>query len=235
MPPVASATVGTDAVLVAALAVLGAAGGAGAPSVVRRVRRAAPAPRTSHSPQPAHRLVGATGGALLFAVLAWRLAAVDQRAGLPVVLGFAALGVVLSVVDVTEHRLPNVLVLPAYPVLAALVALAAAVDHQPGALARAVLGAAALFAVLLGLALVSPAGMGFGDVKLGGLAGLVLGGWSWSAVPTGAVAAFVLGGLAGVGVVVAGGSRRTALPFGPFLVAGTLLAVLVTAPAAPLV
>jgi leader peptidase (prepilin peptidase) / N-methyltransferase len=75
--------------------------------------------------------------------------------------------------------------------------------------------------------------MGFGDVRLAGLVGGVLGYLSWSAWAIGAFAGFVLGAVVGLGLIAAGrGGRRTAVPFGPFMVAGALLAVFVAAPVA---
>jgi leader peptidase (prepilin peptidase)/N-methyltransferase len=124
-----------------------------------------------------------------------------------------------------------VLVLPAYPVLAALLAGAAAVTGDWSALLRAGLGAVALFAFFYLLAVVYPSGMGFGDVKLAGVIGLVLGWFSWAAVVIGAFAGFLLGAVVGVAVLATGaGGRKTALPFGPFMVLGALVALWVADP-----
>jgi leader peptidase (prepilin peptidase)/N-methyltransferase len=122
-------------------------------------------------------------------------------------------------------------VLPAYPVLAALLAVAAAVTGDWPALLRAGLGAVALFAFFYLLALAYASGMGFGDVKLAGVIGLVLGWFSWGAVAVGAFAGFFLGGVVGVAVLAVGaGGRKTALPFGPFMVLGALAALWVAEP-----
>jgi leader peptidase (prepilin peptidase)/N-methyltransferase len=65
------------------------------------------------------------------------------------------------------------------------------------------------------------------DVKLAPTLGLALGWLSWGAVAVGVFAAFLLGGLAGLGGMVAFGlSRRSLVPFGPWLAAGALLGVL---------
>jgi leader peptidase (prepilin peptidase)/N-methyltransferase len=75
--------------------------------------------------------------------------------------------------------------------------------------------------------------MGFGDVKLAGLLGLYLGWLGWSPVWIGTLAGFLLGGLAGVALLVARRAhRRTAIPFGPSMLAGALLAVLLARPIA---
>jgi len=70
--------------------------------------------------------------------------------------------------------------------------------------------------------------MGVGDVKLAPTLGLALGWLSWGTVAVGVFAGFLLGGLAGLGGMLALGlSRKALLPFGPWLVAGALLGVLV--------
>jgi leader peptidase (prepilin peptidase) / N-methyltransferase len=169
--------------------------------------------------------------AVVFVLVTWRAVELDQLVAVPALLTFTALGVALSAIDLDVRRLPNALVLPAYPVLAALVAVAAVLRDDWGALARAGLGAAALFAFFYLIAVVSPNGMGFGDVKLAGLVGLVLGYLSWGAVVVGAFAGFFLGALVGVAVMAVGaGGRKTAIPFGPFMVVGALAALWISDP-----
>ncbi|WP_202876310.1 A24 family peptidase [Kribbella sp. VKM Ac-2566] len=168
----------------------------------------------------------ATG--LLFSAIALRL---DTVAALPAYLWFTGAGVALALIDLDVRRLPNAIVAPSYPILLALLVGAAAWDHDGRALIRAVIGGAALFGFYLLLAVAYPAGMGWGDVKLSGLVGAVLAYLSWQALLVGALAAFVLG--AAVGLVVMGigrGGRKTALPFGPFMIAGVLLAVFAAGP-----
>jgi leader peptidase (prepilin peptidase)/N-methyltransferase len=76
------------------------------------------------------------------------------------------------------------------------------------------------------LAWVRPADLGLGDVKLAGVLGLVLGWQGWGVVVVGAFLGFLLGGLAGIGLMLAGrADRRTAIPFGPLLLFGALVAV----------
>jgi leader peptidase (prepilin peptidase)/N-methyltransferase len=78
-----------------------------------------------------------------------------------------------------------------------------------------------------------PAGMGWGDVKLAGRLGGVLAYLSWSALLIGAFGGFLLGAVVGVAVMAAGrGGRKTALPFGPFMIAGALLAIFIASPIA---
>jgi leader peptidase (prepilin peptidase)/N-methyltransferase len=90
-----------------------------------------------------------------------------------------------------------------------------------------------LFGFFFTLAFIYPAGMGFGDVRLAGLVGGVLGYLSWSYWVIGSFAGFFLGAVVGIGLIaVRRGGRRTAVPFGPFMVAGALLALFVAAPLA---
>lgn len=166
------------------------------------------------------------GTGLLFAALFWRLWDLGSLSALPAYLYFAAIGVALSMIDLDTRRLPNSITLPSYPVLAVLLTLASAVDGDWWALARAGIGAVALFAFYLLLALVYPAGMQFGDVKLAGLIGGVLGFLSWSALIVGAFCGFFFGAVVGVALVALGrAGRRSAVPFGPFMIAGALFAV----------
>ena len=72
-----------------------------------------------------------------------------------------------------------------------------------------------------------------GDVKLAGLVGGVLAWLSWATLAVGAFAGFLLGAVVGVSLIAAGrAGRKTAVPFGPFMVAGALLAVFVAQPIA---
>jgi leader peptidase (prepilin peptidase)/N-methyltransferase len=85
---------------------------------------------------------------------------------------------------------------------------------------------AALWALYFILAFLHPGGMGFGDVKLAGLLGLYLGWLGWTEVWVGTFAGFLFGGLVGVVLLLSRrASRKTAIPFGPYMLGGALLAV----------
>ena len=166
------------------------------------------------------------GAAVLFVVLFVRLNTLGQLAAAPAFLYFAALGLALALIDAQTHRLPDRLVLPSYPILAVLLAGAAGLRADGWSLARSLIGGAVLFALFFLVALAHPAGLGFGDVKFAGLIGGVLAYLSWPALLLGVFAGFVLAAVVGVVLIAAGrASRRTALPFGPFLVLGALLGV----------
>jgi leader peptidase (prepilin peptidase) / N-methyltransferase len=149
---------------------------------------------------------------------------------LPAFLLLAVAGVLLAVVDLQHRLLPNRVVLPSLAAGTALLLVPALADGAWDALLRAVLGAAALFAVYLALALVSPGGLGMGDVKLAALLGLYLGWLSWGAVVVGALAGFVVQAV--VALVLLATRRiglRGELPFGPAMLAGAALVISATA------
>ena len=173
------------------------------------------------------------GCGVLFVLVAWRLWDLSLASAIPAYLYFAAVGLALSAIDIEHRRLPTAIVRPSYPVLALLLAASAAWQGDGWSFVRAVLGGLALFAFFFAVAFAYPAGMGFGDVRLAGLVGGVLGYLSWSAWAIGAFAGFLLGAVTGVALIAARGSgRRTAVPFGPFMVAGALLALFVAGPIA---
>ncbi|MGP3535120.1 prepilin peptidase [Microbacterium sp. RD1] len=139
---------------------------------------------------------------------------------------FAVQTVVLAVVDVRTHRLPDRYVLPGYPIAAVLLTVSALAGGAPGRLWSVAGGALALFGFYLLLRMLRPGAMGGGDVKLAGVVGAYLGFFGWESVLLGAAAGFVLGGVFGVLLVVTRRARAgTALAFGPFLLAGAWLAL----------
>jgi len=171
----------------------------------------------------AWRAVAATGrvltvaGAVLAVVLAgWWFA---ESAAAPATCACVLVLVGAALVDAVEHRLPNALVaLSAVPVVVALVASVG--ELLPGAL----VGAAWIGGPLLLAHLVSPGGMGFGDVKAGAVLGAALGLLGPALAPLALVIGLALG--AGYGLARRAGS----IPLGPALVAGALLSLLLTAP-----
>ncbi len=163
--------------------------------------------------------------AAVFVSFALRLGVTAQ---LPAFLYFGAVGVALAVIDLDTRRLPDVLVLPSYPVGLAALGIAALATGAYGQLGRASIGMAVLFAFYFLLAFIYPAGMGFGDVKLAGVVGLYLAWLGWGSLFVGAFTGFLLGGVAGIALLLTGrAGRKTAIPYGPFMLAGAFVAVLV--------
>lgn len=145
---------------------------------------------------------------------------------LPAVVVFAGAGVVLAAVDIVEHRLPNVIVLPSLAVTAALLTCAAVIEGDVARLIWSLAGLAAMFGLYLAVALVSPAAMGMGDVKLAGFIGLVLGWFGWHVWVTGLLAGFMIGGLwAAIALVSGRSGLHGSVPFGPSMLAGAVLAL----------
>jgi leader peptidase (prepilin peptidase)/N-methyltransferase len=92
-----------------------------------------------------------------------------------------------------------------------------------------VTAALVLFVVYLVLALVSPGGggLGYGDVKLAGLLGLLLGWLGWGSVILSVVAAFVIGGVIALILLLSGrASRSTHIAFGPSMILGAWVALM---------
>jgi leader peptidase (prepilin peptidase)/N-methyltransferase len=150
---------------------------------------------------------------------------------LPAFLYLTAITVALALIDLDVKRLPNAIVLPSYVVGMVLLGGAAAITGEWGALLRAVLGMVAMFVFFFVLAVIHPAGMGFGDVKLAGVLGLYLGWLGWGELVIGGFLGFLLGGVVGIGLmVVRKAGRKTAIPFGPFMLVGALLAIVAAVP-----
>lgn len=167
----------------------------------------------------------ATG--VLFALAAVRFGPSVELAAFAAL--FASL-VAVTAIDLELRLVPKRIVWPTFGTGLVLLAVAAAVLGEPRRLADAALGAAGAFAVLFLIHLISPRGMGFGDVRLAALLGLFLGWLGPAHVGLGLFAGFVAGGLAGILALALGRSRKSALPFAPFLAAGTVLAVLLGRP-----
>ena len=146
-------------------------------------------------------------------------------------LYLAAISVALAVIDIDTHTLPNRIVLPAYVVGGLLLGAALAIGGEWERLVSASVGCAAAFLFYLLLALARPGGMGFGDVKLAGVLGLFLGSLGWAQLAIGVFAAFVLGGVYGIVLTIAGrATRRSGIPFGPWMLAGAWLGILAGGP-----
>lgn len=142
-------------------------------------------------------------------------------------LYLAAISVALALIDIDVRKLPNAIVLPSYLVGIVLFAAAAALSGDFGALLRAAIAMVGLGIVYFVMVIVYPGGMGMGDVKLAGVLGLYLGWAGWGALFVGALGAFVLGGIFGIVLMATGrATRKTGIPFGPWMLAGASLGIL---------
>jgi leader peptidase (prepilin peptidase) / N-methyltransferase len=141
----------------------------------------------------------------------------------------ALLGMPLAVIDVRSRRLPDWLTLPAFAGVILLLGAGAVAGHQLGHFGQAIGGAAALAGFYLALMVIRPGGMFLGDVKLAASAGAALAWVSWQALLAGTFVAFVLAAACGLFLIALGRmTRKGDLPFGPFMIAGAFLAVLLS-------
>ena len=144
----------------------------------------------------------------------------------PAVVYLAAVGSVLAVIDWRTHRLPNALVLPSYPIAAALIALAVAGAGRGWApMGWAAAGGVGLFVIFLAGALT--VGVGMGDVKLAGVVGMYLG-WAggWDALVLGVIVTVCSAGIVAVAMLLTHRtSRGGSVPYGPFMILGCAVGV----------
>jgi leader peptidase (prepilin peptidase)/N-methyltransferase len=131
-------------------------------------------------------------------------------------LPFAAMLIAVAGIDLDHRIIPNKILLPA-----AIWGLVATIAFRPDNIDDSLIAGGIAFSALLLAALVYPAGMGMGDVKLAGVMGIYLG----SGVAPAMLAAFLAGSLVGLLIIAREGSdaRKKGVPFGPFLAFGGLV------------
>jgi leader peptidase (prepilin peptidase)/N-methyltransferase len=138
----------------------------------------------------------------------------------------AVAGALLVVVDYADYRLPDVIVLPAYGVLAVLLTSTAWTQDRWPALLRAGVVAVVMFVVYFVMAMFAP-DLGFGDVKLAGVAGGFLGWFGIAQAVAGFLLAWVLMAVVGLAMILLRRIKlKASLPFGPYLIAGAVLGAL---------
>ncbi len=179
-------------------------------------------------PPPRWSWLLAAGVSAVWATLAWRLGGPVTLPSLPAVLLLGFAGVALAWIDLDVHRLPHGLTYPLAAHVLGLHIVASAVSGQWWPVARALACAGAAYLVLLALAVVSRGAFGLGDVTLGGILGLSLGYLDVRLVWVAVLLAFVISGLvSAVGLLTRRLTLRSDLAFGPYLLVGGWLAVLV--------
>ncbi|WP_343901074.1 A24 family peptidase, partial [Nocardioides aquaticus] len=167
-------------------------------------------------------------GALAARLVAWSVGAEPALVGLVAVVPVA---VALGAVDLRTRLLPKVLVLPATAWLVAVAAVAALLGGpaETDALVRSLVALVAARTAYWLLWFVRSAGLGFGDVRLAAMVGAGLGQLGWAEVLVGLYAGFLVFGVPGALWALVRRDRsllRAAYPFGPFLLLGALLGVL---------
>jgi leader peptidase (prepilin peptidase)/N-methyltransferase len=144
----------------------------------------------------------------------------------PAYLVFFVSLVAITVIDFQLQIIPNRIVYPTIFAAVPLLALAALAGHQWDRFGHALLGASLAWVALLVVHLISPAGMGFGDVRLSFVLGLFLGWISLGHVVTGLFLGILL--ICAAGLILAILRLRSLqdhIAFGPFLAAGSAIAV----------
>lgn len=145
----------------------------------------------------------------------------------PAYASFGMAMVLLGVTDLDTKLIPNRILGPATLLTATLLVAGWALAGDAGSVLRAGAGALAYFAAMYVLAVLARGGLGFGDVKLAFLIGMVTGFLGWGHVVVAGVSAFILGGVTAVVLLVTRRSgRKDAIPFGPFMIVAGVIAVL---------
>lgn len=137
--------------------------------------------------------------------------------------------VLLGVVDWRTRLLPRIVVLPTTGVLLVLLVAAWIAHRDDAVLVRSVVAMLVARSVFWLLWFIRRAGMGFGDVRLAALLGLVLGRLGWTPWLVGLYAGLALFAVFGLGLMLVRRDRgvlKKAFPFGPFMIAGALVGVL---------
>jgi len=157
----------------------------------------------------------ATGLLFVATVLVYR----DDPAEAVIGLAFITMLAIVTLTDLEQRIIPNKVLLAG-----ALACVAIAAPTDPAGLPERAIAAAAAGGVFFGVVLAYPAGMGLGDVKLAATMGLFLG----RAVAPAILIALLAGSLLGIALLARHGSkaRKMAVPFGPFLAVGGVVALL---------
>jgi leader peptidase (prepilin peptidase)/N-methyltransferase len=169
---------------------------------------------------PRYPLVEGTTAVLAAAVVLTKHSAHDIAFGL-VLVGIL---VPIALIDFDHRVIPNKITGPG-----ALVALALGLALKPSGVPEQLIAGTAAATFLLVFVIAYPRGMGIGDVKLAGVLGLFLG----RSVAVAILMAVLAGAVVGVAVMARVGvkqGRKTAIPFGPFLALGGVVALLAGAP-----
>ncbi len=133
--------------------------------------------------------------------------------------------VTAAVIDLRTMLIPKDVVWAGFLVGAVLIITASVLEGVTSQLVPAMIGAVGYFGFLFVVSIISPAGMGFGDVRLAALLGLYLG-WIHMLLPAiGLFIACLFGVVLGLGVRVASGAKKAPFPFGPGLALGTMVAI----------
>lgn len=184
-------------------------------------------PRLGGLPSPTVRITTAVATAALFILMTLRL---SLSPALPAFLFLAVLAVQMSRIDIALHLLPNPLVLLLLAAGIGLLTMSAVLAPDWSGLLRAAAGAVILFLAYLILGLISPGGVGMGDVKLSAPLGMYLGYLGWTHVFYGGLLGFVVGGVITVLMLrLNRGNKPSEVAHGPAMFAAAIGVVLLIA------
>lgn len=162
--------------------------------------------------------------AVLFAITALRL---GENWALPAFLVVVAGLIAISAVDLERFIVPNRILYPTLFIAAPLLLLAGALEDDWSSVRTAAIGGVLAWGLLLVIHLISPKGMGFGDVRLAGLIGMTTGWLSVGHVLVALFLGFLTASVVGVSLIFLKlKGRKDKVPFGPFLATGAYLAIL---------
>ena len=143
-------------------------------------------------------------------------------------LVLAILTMPLVIRDIKEHRLPNSLTLTGSLAALGVSILLGIRENSFSPLIRSLSIALLAGSAFLLLNLVSRGGMGMGDVKLAVMLGALMAPFGWQVLVMGFIVAFVLGAIIGLILLASkGASRKTLIPFGPYLLIGAWLSLFI--------
>lgn len=171
-------------------------------------------------------LVETLTGLAFTAVMAGGVFGLYDPWALPELFFLAAMSIVVAFIDLDHHLILNVIIYPSLAISAMLLALASLLTGDWMRMAYALVGAVALGAFYLLLALIWVDSMGGGDIKLAVVLGLVLGWLGWPQLIVGAFGAFLVGGIISIVMLAMRKVKlRGGIPFGPSMVVGAWIGI----------
>ena len=165
---------------------------------------------------------------LLFLAMMW---AIGPHLRVIPALWLIPVGLAVAVIDLRTLIVPTKIVWPASAVAAVMIVVVSLVEGEPGWMLGALVGIAAFAGPLFLIWFIIPAGMGFGDVRLSVLLGMLLGFYAGDRPLAAVFLALICLGLAAVlglviGLVALGArGRKAQVPFGPALILATYFCV----------
>ena len=230
--PVVEAVTATPCAVVAGAAVVSAVAATWLPHLADQLI----APREPGTPAPGrpvwHRFLAGGVGALSAAVLVWRLPAAPVAGAciLAAWLVFVQAGLLLAMTDLAARRLPTPIIASIGCVTAALLVIGAVAGRDPMPALAGLAGSVLLGGGYLAIAVLTPAGMGMGDVRLAALTGGLAAATGWDTALLATGLPYVLGLPFTIRQYrrVRRGADDRHLPFGPLLAAGAVTAAIIT-------